>query len=150
MSATTSGGGADSTGGGAAGAEGSECSLCQHPAEADRLDLYYLDGETCIVLEMAGGDFGAQTDKCDGLNVGAGDWCLTEANLWFSATECPPPDAGPPVTALSAEGYVVGHDGVLSVGVELTFPSGTDQIVLSVYTSECAGFESLAWPCSWE
>src|SRR5690606_15318776 len=109
-----------------------ECSTCSHAPEARRLDVYYGQGDVCVVLKLAGGD------TCEGLNIGAGDWCLTQAGMWRPARACPPPaDADRPTTAISASGSVVGHDGGLHVTLDLAFPDAADQSSVHVDLREC-------------
>jgi hypothetical protein len=103
--------------------------------------LYYAQGATCVVLELTGGE------TCDGLNIGAGDWCLSTAYMWSSVEQCPPSDPNPAATAISASGSVVGHEGSLGVDVELMFPDEESAIVVRL--QECDSLEIIPRPCPW-
>lgn len=92
------------------------CQLCLDYTNGPSLYVHNSSDQTCTVLRMVW-ELG-----CDGLNIGRSELCLEAAELWNHAETCPTFDAGMPSAAHSGEGYVIGHEGIIGIKVQLSFP----------------------------
>lgn len=119
------------------------CQLCvDDRPRGPRLYVWNGSDKTCTVLHLV------WDSDCDGLDIGAGDLCLEKAELWPDADTCPPTDAGVPFLARSAEGSVVGHEGIIGIDVQLSFPEDAAPSRVAVDFDQCrADYEELKPPC---